>query len=95
MSCCGQKRLGPIFRPSIGPAAGPASLRHERPPTTARAPATPEGGMVALRSIPPGGVFVLGPATGRQYEFSAVAPVQMVDTRDAPALLRTSWFRQA
>jgi hypothetical protein len=51
--------------------------------------------MVALRSVSAGGMIVRGPATGRQYAFSAAAPVQMVEARDAQGLLRTSWFRQA
>ncbi|HXE26799.1 MAG TPA: hypothetical protein VN637_18105 [Roseiarcus sp.] len=50
---------------------------------------------MALRSVAAGGMVVRGPATGRQYAFSAAAPVQMVEARDAAALLRTSWFRQA
>jgi hypothetical protein len=51
--------------------------------------------MVALRSVSTGGMVVRGPATGRQYSFSAATPVQMVEVRDAAALLRTSWFQRA
>jgi len=37
-------------------------------------------------------IVVLGPATGRHYEFSAAQPVQSVDPRDTLALLRTGFF---
>jgi hypothetical protein len=50
--------------------------------------------MVALRAVANGGINVRGPASGRQYSFSAAAPVQHVEARDAEALLRTSWFRR-
>jgi hypothetical protein len=33
--------------------------------------------------------------TGQQYSFTATAPVQQVDVRDAASLARTSWFRPA
>ncbi len=38
-------------------------------------------------------ILVRGPATGRRYDFSADAPVQAVELRDAEALLRTRYFR--
>ena len=41
------------------------------------------------------GRSVRGNATGRFYEFSGEHPVQSVDSRDAPALLATRFFRAA
>jgi hypothetical protein len=38
-------------------------------------------------------VVVQGTATGRRYGFSGGNPVQMVDARDAAALLRSGLFR--
>jgi hypothetical protein len=39
-------------------------------------------------------IRVRGPVTGRQYDFTASAPVQAVDPKDAVALLRSAFFRQ-
>jgi len=38
-------------------------------------------------------VIVQGTGTGRRYGFSGGSPVQMVDARDAAALLRSGLFR--
>jgi hypothetical protein len=92
MSCCGQKRSSFVVRPPA-PRATAAPTPAATRPAAAAAPVS--GAMVALRSVSAGGMIVRGPASGRQYAFSAVAPVQMVEARDAAALLRTSWFRQA
>jgi len=91
MSCCGQKRSSFVSRPQVVRSTASATPAAPRPPS----PAPQSAGMVALRSASTGGMVVRGPATGRQYAFSAAAPVQMVEARDAAALLRTSWFRQA
>jgi hypothetical protein len=93
MACCGKMRSTfagqrPVARPA---PASPLAASRPRAPAAAPAP----GGLVALRSVAAGGMVVRGPATGRQYAFSAAAPVQVVEARDAAALLRTSWFRQA
>jgi hypothetical protein len=45
-----------------------------------------------LRSLP---IRVRGLASGRYYDFSTSRPVQSVDRRDLPGLLRTGFFRQA
>jgi hypothetical protein len=80
-------------RPAAATLAA-ASVRNVRPagaaPATARA-----AGVVALRTVANGGINVRGPVSGTQYSFSAAAPVQHVEARDAEALLRTSWFRRA
>lgn len=93
MSCCGKTRSTFTVRTPVARPAPSATLAATRP----RAPVPPPaaGGLVALRSVAAGGMVVRGPATGRQYTFSAAAPIQMVEARDAAALLRTSWFRQA
>ncbi len=94
MGCCGKSRSTFIGqRPVAARPAPSASLAASRPRAPVAAPAP--GGLVALRSVAAGGMVVRGPATGRQYSFSTAAPVQMVEARDAAALLRTSWFRQA
>jgi hypothetical protein len=49
---------------------------------------------VGLRYLERSSIRVRGPATGREYSFSAADPVQAVDTRDADALLRTRFFRK-
>lgn len=49
---------------------------------------------VNLRYLERSPILVLGPATGRRYEFSGAKPVQSVDTRDLEALLRTRFFRR-
>ncbi len=55
--------------------------------------AIPQSG-VPLRYTQNSPIRVQGPITGRQYEFSASAPVQAVDPKDATALLRTQFFRR-
>jgi hypothetical protein len=49
--------------------------------------------MVAIRYLRTTDIAVRGPATGRRYVFSGGSPVQVVDTRDAAALLRSGLFR--
>jgi hypothetical protein len=94
MACCGKTRLTFVGqRPVVARPAPSSPVAANRPRAPVAAPAP--GGLVALRSVAAGGMVVRGPATGRQYTFSAAAQVQMVEARDAAALLRTSWFRQA
>jgi hypothetical protein len=50
---------------------------------------------VTLRYLGPKRVLVRGPATGRQYDFSAAAPMVSVDARDVDGLLRTRQFVRA
>jgi hypothetical protein len=50
---------------------------------------------VALRYLERSPILVWGPATGRQYAFSADSPVRPVDKRDAATLSRTRYFRLA
>jgi hypothetical protein len=68
-----------------------------RPPITAQ-----PGGLVrprysptSLRYVGGSAIQIRGPVTGRLYEFSCSASVQVVDPRDAADLLATSMFRHA
>jgi hypothetical protein len=40
-------------------------------------------------------ITIIGPVTGRRYEFSAPGESALVDARDAPALLSSRCFRWA
>jgi hypothetical protein len=72
----------------VAAAPGPARAAHVAP-----APARPAHGEVWIRYSELSAVRVRGTATGRVYEFSAAAPAQAVDRRDAPALLASGFFR--
>ncbi len=95
MGCCGQKRDGlrSALRPSTSHAPAPGNMPGiDR--RGARAAATPPlaGPAVAVRYVERSRLMVRGPATGRQYEFSAARPTQLVAAHDADALLRTRYF---
>ena len=77
------------MQPTRAVVAAPSSL--PAAPVTQMAPAAG----VALRYLERSRILVRGPASGRQYEFSAQHSVQQVDGRDAPALLGTRFFRRA
>jgi len=106
MPCCGQRRttlVNPppaVARPSAPPpsAAPPAAPK----PAVVHAPAAPvdppmlpAGSSVTLRYLERSRILVRGPATGRQYEFSAADAVRPVAAADAETLLRTRFFRRA
>ncbi len=79
MSCCGRR------------ATIPATV--SRAATDDRRPKTPPARTVTVRYRGIEAVVVRGMATGRRYGFSGGSPVQMVDARDAAALLRSGLFR--
>lgn len=79
MSCCGQRTTIP---------AGTARTPHE-----GGRPTMPGARTVTVRYRGTEAVVVQGTATGRRYGFSGGSPVQMVDIRDAAALLRSGLFR--
>ena len=86
MGCCGQKRT--------------TLANHWVPTPTGKVPRAidPRGAVassVAVRYLAGGPVVVRGPLTGRAYSFSGAGAAQVVDARDAVALLRTRFFRQA
>ena len=49
---------------------------------------------ITLQYLESSPVLVVGPVTGRRYEFSAARPIQSIDGRDAATLLRTPFFRR-
>jgi hypothetical protein len=78
--------------------APPAQLNNPQPAVASAQRAVsnaPAASIVTLRYLATSPIAVQGPATGTQYEFSGARPVQHVDARDAAALLRTRFFRQA
>jgi hypothetical protein len=99
MPCCGQKR--DALKTSTSPSASrDAVSRHWPTPRTApiQAPPPPRAAVssgafaIALEYTEKSAIVVEGSATHRRYEFSAAAPVQMVDSSDAAALLSTRFF---
>ena len=95
MGCCGHKRDG--LRSTLQPSPSHAPAHGNTPGIDrrgARAAATPPLGhaVVAVRYVERSRLVVRGPATGRQYEFSAAKPTQIVAAHDADALLRTRYF---
>ncbi len=98
MGCCGQKREAL----KSSPPAATAGIELAYPSQPA-APAVqgntgwgqpPVESPVRVRYSERSRILVSGPATGREYEFSTSQPVQTVDGRDAPALLRTRFFQR-
>jgi hypothetical protein len=92
--CCGKGRAAlaaaaappaDLYVAPAPPPPAPAAAREGRPaaPTTVR-----------VRYTHQRRVRVSGPASGRAYEFSAAAPVQSVDHRDAEGLVGTGFFRR-
>lgn len=49
----------------------------------------------SVRYLEKSPIRVRGLVTGMSYEFSGSHPVQQVDSRDAPSLLNTRFFRRA
>ena len=49
------------------------------------------GVRIEYLATPP--ILVLGPASGRRYEFSLHQRYQLVDLADVPHMLRTPYFR--
>jgi hypothetical protein len=95
MGCCGQKREG--LRGAVQASTSHAPAHGNTTgidPRGARAAATRSLGshVVAVRYVERLRLVVRGPATGRQYEFSAAKATQMVAAHDADALLRTRYF---
>jgi len=93
--CCGQGRAAL--------AAAPATELYVPPAPPPPAPATSAAGpdaapraatTVRVRYTQQARVRVSGPASGRAYEFSGLAPVQSVDSRDAEGLVGTGFFRR-
>lgn len=98
MPCCGQKRA--LLRTPLAPTTTvmqpapnsfpPAHTTQTPPPSRGSSSSS-----VAVRYLETSPILVRGPVTGQAYEFSSTRPVQIVDSRDAAALLRTRFFRPA
>ena len=95
MPCCGQGRATLAATPAVTlhvpPLAPPAPL--PAAPAT-EAAAAPVLDSVRIRYTREPRVRVVGPASGRAYEFSGVAAVQSIDARDAEGLVNTGYFRR-
>jgi hypothetical protein len=79
------------------PVPGPPPARPTASPPTPR-PAALKGAApvgILIRYLQRTPVRVVGPSTGRLYQFSGSAPLQIVAAQDAQALLRTSLFRKS
>jgi len=96
--CCGQKRatmtqenVKQTTLRSLSIATPAPAVNHL---TQKASVAQPPAGWssVGLRYLERSPIRVRGPATGRQYEFSAVNSVLLVDARDAESLLNTRFF---
>ena len=87
MPCCGQKRAAASIAQPITEYKLPA-----RSETPAASPA--REAVVPLRYLENSRIVVRGPATGRNYDFSANEPVQPVAAADARSLLRSGLFRE-
>jgi hypothetical protein len=53
----------------------------------------PETGSVTLRYLGTASMLIVGPVTGRQYQFSAAEAAKTVARADAHRLLSTGLFR--
>lgn len=105
MPCCGQRRTMFVSPPQAvaRPSAPPPSAAPAAAPKPAVVPAAASvhpptllaGASVKLRYLERSRILVRGPATGRQYEFSAADAVRPVAAADAEILLRTRFFRRA
>jgi hypothetical protein len=93
MACCGQNRerartVTPASPWPSSPSAAPTSV------ITPGAAAPLTGAITRLRYTGMASIVVRGPRTGRSYAFSAHAPEQTFDRRDADAFLRMALFRR-
>lgn len=87
MPCCGQGRAALRRAPTTSPDPIPAPVQAAAPATT--------GARRAVRYLASTPVALRGAATGIDYRFDAHRAEQLVDVRDAEALLRTPFFRPA
>jgi hypothetical protein len=80
----------PLTPPQLPP--GNAQARTIQPQSvTTSAPRS----LLRVRYLENSPIRVRGPVSGVGYEFSGARPVQHVDPRDAPSLLKTRFFRPA
>ncbi len=79
MGCCGDKRKAATLRRTLAATPKPAP-----PQASTRVP---------LLFLGTGAYLVSGPRSRLVYRFSDDEPEQLVEDRDAPALVRTGLFR--
>jgi hypothetical protein len=79
MGCCGDKRKAATLRRTIAATPKPSPLQ-----ASTRVP---------LLFLGTGAYLVSGPRSRLVYRFSDDEPEQLVEARDAPALVRTGLFR--
>ncbi len=99
MGCCGQKREA-LKQPALpkrqeGPTVTHSLKVYPKENKAGAPPPISQAGMTPLRYIEQSPVQVRGNATGNIYRFSGGSPVQMIDRRDAEALLKTRFFKPA
>jgi hypothetical protein len=80
MSCCGKKREELQQRRAMYVTPTPA-------------PVAPAGPRTAVVFTGKGMYLVSGSHSREVYQFSSADPVQMVDAKDAPALIRSGLFQ--
>jgi hypothetical protein len=90
--CCGKGRAAAAAAPPADLYVAPLPPATPSAATPQAAPAAPT--TVRVRYTQQAGVRVRGPASGRSYEFSVMAAVQSVDSRDAEGLVGTGFFRR-
>ncbi|MFZ0704461.1 MAG: hypothetical protein WAM71_02575 [Candidatus Korobacteraceae bacterium] len=83
---------GVMQRTSASVASPSAARQQQQPAAAAHAAGS---SVIQLRYSETSPIQVRGPATGAVYQFSRAQPLQAVDSRDAPALLDTRFFRRA
>ena len=86
MGCCGEKRT--TWRLASASSSAPPAVTATAPPASPQV----ARGDVRVRYLERSTVRVRGAATGRVYTFSAAAPFQLVDRRDARLLLASRFF---
>ena len=107
--CCGRKRQAFRNTPTLSRTPETMSMvpdgipRQPAPDTSAPPPPPSADTQVArgpsaamlLRYLGPSAIRVLGPVTGRRYEFAGDQSDQRVDRRDAAVMLRHGSFARA
>jgi hypothetical protein len=95
MGCCGKARANLSY--SRGASAPATAATSQTRMATVQQPMLRQAGggnrVVMLRYTGKSSIVVRGPATGKQYQFSAAEPVRAVSVSDAVVFLRTGYFR--
>jgi hypothetical protein len=95
--CCGKRReeLSAQSAAKLPPSrTSQAAFERDKGRTRVSAPAYTPGAPVPVRYTESQSIVVRGPVTGRRYPFSAANPTQLVDPRDAAAILQSRFFRR-